>query len=292
MRAWARPLTGVAIIVVLGLQLGADPFIDGVRHLDAGALVLALGITALTTACCARRWSLLAEGLDVAVPLGAAYRACYRAQLLNATLPGGILGDVHRGVRHGRDSGALGRGLRSVVWDRVSGQVVQAALVVIALPFLPDPLRAWGLGLVVAVVAVAFLARSWLREQLRSLVGTAGLWPQVVLLSAVAALGHVVVFVVAARTAGVDLATYELVPLGLAVLLASAIPLSFAGWGPREGAAAWVFGAAGLGVAAGVEVAVVYGVMSLVATLPGLLALRPARAPRGGPAWASVPTSS
>ena len=70
------------------------------------------------------------------------------------------------------------------------------------------------------------------------------------------------------------------------------MPLSVAGWGPREGAAAWVFGAAGLGVAAGVEVAVVYGVMSLVATLPGLLALRPARATRGGPHWASGPTSS
>ena len=106
---------------------------------------------------------------------------------------------------------------------------------------------------------------------------------------------------VAARTAGVDSPAYELVPLALAVLLASAIPLSFAGWGPREGAAAWVFGAAGLGVAAGVQVAVVYGVMSLVATLPGLLVLRTARVParadqprptRGGPAWVSGPTSS
>jgi uncharacterized membrane protein YbhN (UPF0104 family) len=233
------------------------------------------------------------------VPFGTAYRACYRAQLLNATLPGGILGDVHRGVRHGRDSGAFGRGLSSVVWDRVSGQVVQAGLLMIALPFLPDSLRPWGVGMLVVVVAVGLVGREWLRERVRNLGGAAGVWPQVVLLSAVAALGHVVVFVVAARTAGVDLATYELVPLALAVLLASAIPLSFAGWGPREGAAAWVFGAAGLGVAAGVEVAVVYGVLSLVATLPGAFLLRsgrvPGRAPqptRGGPAWVSGPTSS
>ena len=44
---------------------------------------------------------------------------------------------------------------------------------------------------------------------------------------------------------------------------------SVAGWGPREGVAAWVLGAAGLGAQQGVATAVVYGVMVLVASLPG-----------------------
>jgi hypothetical protein len=68
----------------------------------------------------------------------------------------------------------------------------------------------------------------------------------------------------------------------LGVLLVSAIPLNIAGWGPREGAAAWVFGAAGLGAGVGLEVAVVYGVMALVATLPGALALWSGRLPVRG----------
>jgi hypothetical protein len=46
-----------------------------------------------------------------------------------------------------------------------------------------------------------------------------------------------------------------------------------AGWGPREGIAAGAFGAAGIGAGAGVETAVVYGVMVLVASLPGLVLL-------------------
>jgi hypothetical protein len=41
------------------------------------------------------------------------------------------------------------------------------------------------------------------------------------------------------------------------------------GWGPREGVTAWAFAAAGLGASRGVATAVVYGVMVLVATLPG-----------------------
>jgi hypothetical protein len=73
------------------------------------------------------------------------------------------------------------------------------------------------------------------------------------------------------------------------VLLASAIPLNVAGWGPREGAAAWVFGAAGLGAGVGLEVAVVYGVMALVATLPGAVALWSGRLSARAPEPVPVP---
>ena len=45
-------------------------------------------------------------------PSTGALAACYRAQFLNVTLPGGVLGDVGRGVRHGRGGGDVGRGLR------------------------------------------------------------------------------------------------------------------------------------------------------------------------------------
>jgi hypothetical protein len=63
-----------------------------------------------------------------------------------------------------------------------------------------------------------------------------------------------------------------MVPLALLALLAMVLP-GVAGWGPREGGAAWVFGAAGLGAGAGVATAVVFGVMALAASLPGALLL-------------------
>jgi glycosyltransferase 2 family protein len=284
----------VAILVVLGYRFGAEPFLDALRQTDVGALLVALAVTAATTWCCARRWSLLAQRLDVTVPVRSAYRACYRAQFLNVALPGGVAGDVHRGIRHGRDTRAMGRALKSVVWDRVTGQVVQVGLVVLAIPFLPSGLRVWALGVAtcLALFVVVF------RAEIRTVLGAPGVGSQVALLSALAAAGHVLVFVVAARTAGVTAPLHEVVPLALGVLLASAIPLNIAGWGPREGAAAWAFGAAGLGAGVGLQVAVVYGVMALVATLPGALMWGPASArpaenrTRGGSAWATGPTSS
>ena len=280
---WARIrlLAGIAILALLAVQLGAEPFVDGVRSTDATALLVALVVTAGTTWCCAWRWSLLSERLDVAVPVRTAYRSYYRSQLLNATLPGGILGDVHRGIDHGRSSGALGRGLRSVLWDRSSGQTVQIAMAVGALLLLPAAVRSdagWlllGIAAVVVVVAVVLPARvrRAVVAEVREVVAARAVLPRVVLASALAAAGHVVVFVVAARSVGVTAPLPELAALGLVVLVASALPLSVAGWGPREGAAAWIFGAAGLGTETGLSVAVAFGVVSLVATLPGLLNL-------------------
>ncbi len=51
------------------------------------------------------------------------------------------------------------------------------------------------------------------------------------------------------------------------------LPLNVGGWGPREGVTAWAFGAAGLGAGTGLSVAVVYGVLSFVASLPGVVVL-------------------
>ena len=51
-------------------------------------------------------------GLGVEVPLRDAVAAYYRSQFLNATLPGGVVGDVHRAVRHGRCRSCADRGVR------------------------------------------------------------------------------------------------------------------------------------------------------------------------------------
>ena len=60
---------------------------------------------------------------------------------------------------------------------------------------------------------------------------------------------------------------FRLLPLALLALLAMGLP-SVAGWGPREGAAAWTFAVAGLGAGAA-SAAVAYGALVLVASLPG-----------------------
>lgn len=302
-RSWMGPLVGLCIVALLVHRLGAGPFLDALHRLDVPSVAAAAAIAVLTTVCGAWRWVLVARGLGARLSLPAAVAASYRSQFLNVTLPGGVLGDVDRGVRHGRSGGDLGRGLRSVVWERTAGQVVLAVLTAGVLlvvpapagrtPGLPEPTEVLGVvALVVGTLALVLTigcASAWAAarrghhrgaDRTVRLLRAAGAdvragllgrhtWPGVVGSSTVVVLGHAATFVVAARAAGVTAPVTRLLPLALMVLVAMGIPLNVAGWGPREGAAAWVFGAAGLGAAGGVTTAVVYGVMALVSSLPG-----------------------
>ena len=288
--AWAR-LAGAAVtFTVLVWRLGTGPFLDGVRTVDGRALAAASGLAVLTTVCCAWRWKIVARGLGIDLPLPAAVAAYYRSLFLNVTLPGGVVGDVHRGVSHGRDVSDVGRGLRAVAWERSAGQAVQVILTVVVLLVLPSPVRSSmplvAIALVAAVVGVILVARGrpgggrsrWARVRsavagdIRDGLLARRAWLGIALASALVVGGHALTFLIAARTAGTTAPASRMLPLALLVMLAMVLP-SVAGWGPREGATAWVFGAAGLGADRGVATAVVYGVMVLVATLPGAVVL-------------------
>jgi glycosyltransferase 2 family protein len=289
--AWARLAGGAAILVVLVWRLGTGPFIDGLRTINARSLLAAAAIALVTTALSARRWTIVARGLGVGIPLPTAIAAYYRAQFLNTALPGGVLGDVHRGVRHGQDVGDVGRGLRAVAWERTAGQAMQAALTVCVLMVLPSPVRAAmpavlliaalaALGLVLIIRALPRRGSSRTARTLRAAEADVrdGLlpwpaWPRIAIASALAVAGYTTIFLVAARTAGTTASTLTLLPLAMLSLVAMAVPTNIGGWGPREGAAAWLFAAAGLGADQGVATATVFGVMVLVANLPGAIVL-------------------
>ena len=294
---WARLSAAAATLAFVVWRLGTGPFLDGVRAVDGRALLAAAAIGLLTTVCCAWRWTVVARGLGVRLSLPAAVAAYYRSVFLNLTLPGGVAGDVHRGVSHGRDVQDVGRALRAVAWERASGQVVQAALTIVVLLVLPSPVRSFmplvGVALAATTVGVVVVgrARAWSGRsrvaRLRNAVAADirdGLlhrkaFPAIALASALVVLGHAVTFVVAARAAGVTAPVSKLLPLVLLAMLAMVLP-SIAGWGPREGATAWVFGAAGLGAGRGAATAVVYGVIVLAASLPGALVLVAGWVPR------------
>lgn len=299
-RAWAcaRLAGAMAIAAVIVTRLGAGPFLTGLRSVSPGALAAACGIAVVTTSCCAWRWWLVARGLGVSLSLRAAITAYYRSQFLNGALPGGVLGDVHRGVRHGRDTGDLGRGLRAVLWERSAGQVVQVSVTVLALAAFASPVRA-AVPIAVPTVAVCVLAAllvvpvvprhrsSWwskarhtVAADLRAGVAARTVWPGVLCCSVVALAGHVATFLIAARAAGSTVPLARLLPLAMLVLLVAAVPANIGGWGPREGAAAWLFAAAGLGAAQGVAAGTAYGVLVTAASLPGAVILAASWMPR------------
>jgi uncharacterized membrane protein YbhN (UPF0104 family) len=282
-----RLAAGVAVLWFLWRQVGAAPFEDGLRAVTWQAILAAATLTALTTVCSAWRWRVVARALGVDIDLPAAAGAYYRSLFLNSVLPGGVLGDVHRAVTHGRRAGDVVLGLRAVAWERLWGQVIQAVVTVVVLLTLPSPVRpalpyvlagaaglAVGAALIVRRAArrgrprLARAARA-VSADLRCGLLAPEVWPQLTLSSVLVVAGHTVTFVIAARVAGCTAPLGELIALLMVVQTAVVIPLSIGGWGLREGAAAWAFAAAGLGAAAGVTIATLYAALMLAAVAPG-----------------------
>jgi glycosyltransferase 2 family protein len=242
-------------------------------------------------------------GFGVRLPWRDAIAAYYRSLFLNSTLPGGVVGDAHRAVRHGMDIGDVGLGVRAVVLERVVGLSVQVFLAVAVLWVFPSPARSFLPTVTVVVLttalAVVLVGRAlprlrWARWR-RALAAVRGdfragpfheacrngiwklftgrTWAGVLAASSGVVLGALATFLLAARTAGAVAPLVQLVPLTMLALLAMGLPVNVAGWGAREGAAAWAFGAAGLTAAQGVATAVTYGVLVLAASLPGAVVL-------------------
>jgi uncharacterized membrane protein YbhN (UPF0104 family) len=295
--AWVRMLGGAGILALLLWRLGTGAFLDGLRVIDGGTLLAAFAIGVATTVFSAWRWCLVARGLGLRLPLRSAIADYYKALFLNAALPGGVLGDVDRAVRHGKDEGDIGRGVRAVVLERTAGQVVLVSVGLAVLLTVPSPvlselhshveLVGVALAATLAAGAVLFLAcarlrrgtskwaraaRTGLTEIKQGLLAKRN-WPGIVAASTIVLAGHLATFVVAARAAGSTASLLRLAPLMLLALLAMSLPVNIGGWGPREAVTAWAFGAAGLSATQGLTIAVVYGLFAFVAALPGAIVL-------------------
>jgi uncharacterized membrane protein YbhN (UPF0104 family) len=275
---------GVGILGAIVAVTGGEPFLRGVAAVSAPAIAAAVLLAAAATAAAAWRWRILAGRLGLRLGWGQSVAAYYRSQFLNTVLPGGVVGDVERAITHGRSLDRVAQATRAVVAERTAGQAVQLVLAVVVVAsigfsaYAPAmALLLVSLGVVVALTAVAMLSgrfrRAIARELgiLRAAFRTVRTVLAVIAASVVVVTAHVVTFAVACAAAGVVASAEQVTLAAIAAVLASSLPLGIGGWGPREGAAAWAFGAVGLGAAAGITAATAYGVLVMIALAPGAL---------------------
>lgn len=257
---------------------------------------LALGLLALTvqTVLSALRWKLTARQFGIAIGARDAIAEYYLSQIVNQSLPGGMIGDAGRAVRSRDQAGLLAAG-QAVVFERLAGQIAMFTMLATAFLFtfaVPGGLD-WPQWLVVPVacfLAVGFavpplmigamslpgrigvIARRFGDVFHRALTRPEALPGQIVL-STGTTVCNLAAFAFCARAVGVDLsaaATAALVPL---ILLTMLIPFSISGWGLREGAAATLLPIAGVTASGGLAASVAFGLTLIVAVTPGFVLL-------------------
>ena len=221
-----------------------------------------------------------------------ALREYYLATFLNQILPGGVMGDVSRAWRHARSrgSGDTGPVVRAVILERASGQAVMA---IVATVSAVSVLLTLGVEPRLVLCAVAVLGGGvallllWLRRRPHASDTLAGrVWHDtyaalftgsafaIQLVSSVLIVAsYLLTYLVAAQAVGVETQVLTVLPLVAPVLVTMLLPVTVAGWGVREGAAAALWSSIGLTAVEGVVVSIGYGLLVLLTSLPGAVVL-------------------
>ncbi|MEM7709566.1 MAG: lysylphosphatidylglycerol synthase transmembrane domain-containing protein, partial [Pseudomonadota bacterium] len=273
----------VSVALVGALLWVTDPgaAVARLRDADPGWLLAAAAMLTAQTVLMAVRWRLTAARLGLRIGFRRAVGEYYLGQAVNTTLPGGVVGDAARAVRT-REAGLV-RAAHAVMIERLAGQSALLCIasvgfaVALLLPGGP-PWPAWtGLAVIAALAGagLAGLAVRHVAPGFAAAARTALLTPSALIRHAALgfpiALLNLVAFAACARATGTVFpaeAVFTLIPL---VLTAMLIPLSIAGWGWREGAAAALFPLIGAAPAAGVAAGLAFGLVLLAVSLPGLL---------------------
>ena len=301
-RRWVvRLCVSFGLLIALARWLEVSEIADRLAQMRPFWIGLALVLSVVQVAASAWRWRFTAGRLGIELPFSIAMREYYVAMFLNQVIPGGVVGDVSRAWRHARAQSLLrsasGPAVRAVILERASGQVVMAMVALLSVVSLPLGLGVtwwWGV-LAVGVVVSGFwywvrdlndtslAGRFWRDARLALFAGLA--FPLQFASSVLVVATYLTTYVIAARAIGVETPLLVLAPLVAPVLLTMLIPVTVAGWGLREGAAALLWGMAGLTAVDGVAISVAYGLLVLLSTLPGGFVLAVGSAGTGRESW-------
>jgi uncharacterized membrane protein YbhN (UPF0104 family) len=281
---------GVQVAVLVGLSALLWQAADGraaleqLRRADLHWLFAAVVLLSVQTVLSAQRWRVTAAQLGLKIAPYSALKEYYLAQVVNQSLPGGVLGDAGRALRS-RGQAGLAVAAQAVVFERVAGQLglltvlafgAVLGLLVPAVLNWPDGLGQAVLGVVaVAVLCSVFGALSSAVRRFARQFAIAVWAPPVrmrqIVLSLATALCNVAAFACCAFAIGVSMPAVAIATLVPLILFAMVLPLSVAGWGLREGAAALLFPVMGATAAAGLATSIAFGLVFLLTTLPGIL---------------------
>jgi len=310
-----RLLVSVACIGAMMWWVGPDLIVSHLRRVGAASFCLSALLVLLLAIPHALRWRIINQVSGADRSVGWTLRGVLLGQFFNQLLPSMIGGDVARAWYAARGGVPLAAAIRSVLIDRVCGAVVTLLLSVCVLPLwfqLPGgrPL-AWTIA-VLGVAGFSGLALMMVIDRL--LVSRGSIEPShalphrvfwrlvgqvielgpmaraaltrllVLFYSALALAATISLFYLDARLLGLDIGPLALI-MGIPPTIAIAmVPISFAGWGIREGVLIAVLHPLGVPADAALALSVLYGLtVSVAAAVAGGLS-----ALSGGARWLSL----
>lgn len=286
-----RLVVTVGILVLIFRSVDLDGVASTLRNTDPIWLIAALALQLLSQLVAAYRWRTVMVALDYGMDTGFYLRSFFKGTFFNQGLPTSIGGDAIRVLDVAREGHRKRDAFSGVLVDRglgVAGLLfLNLAANAIKPDLLPDEVF-WALnGIVLAGIGgfiifwqlhrfgtlqrlrlgyPLFVLSSRLATVLR---GDRRLPQQAALSIVVHLLSMLSVFCVG-RGVGLDYDLLTFLVIVPPVILLTIVPISMAGWGVREGAMIGLFTLIGAPKAAVLSMSILYGLVLIAASLPGL----------------------
>ena len=280
----------LGLFYALVMQIDLNATVGLMAATDWRSVLGIVGVMVLQVIVAVFRWYriMISKGVQISVRRSARY--FWLGLFFNQLLPSSIGGDAIRGYCLVRDGQSVGRATLSVLLDRILGMAGLVVLIALAIPYamnlIKNPEMQWGMMSALLVVIAGFIAilfidiftrrfSSWrvmkglttLASDARQLLGSRqGLFSVLIHILSIVVVG----MLSSALSIKVDwIALTIIVPI---TTLLITIPLSIAGWGVREGVMVVGLGYVGIAPEEALALSILYGLLTLVVALPGVLA--------------------
>jgi uncharacterized protein (TIRG00374 family) len=288
-----KTLVSGGLIIWLLNKIDVAKVWEVIQELPIWILAITLGVIWLTLVAIAKRWQLVARLGGIDAPLPSLTEATFIGAFFNQFLPSSVGGDFFRIFSVRRHGASLNGAITSVFLDRLFGFISLGLLCLLAIPaegkillnsdlkwpflvtmFLLTSVFAGGLMLLLVPTKwhSFFLIRPFhsVIEVIQRSFQQKGLFLAMLLTSFGASILVILGLQVLMFGFDIPLTWGQGAAILPVVMLLTSLPISFAGWGLREGAIIIALGVYGVPQETALALSLVYGVLQLFSAIPGL----------------------
>tara|TARA_Y100001970_G_scaffold227750_1_gene281879 strand:- start:344 stop:1033 length:690 start_codon:yes stop_codon:yes gene_type:complete len=211
----------------------------------------------------------------------------YISSFINNILPGGVVGDIYRAYC-ARESNSsvidLSKSVQGIVFERLSGQIMMFFIFLFSLTlfFLINAKYVAFLYTVIPVILIILIIYIITKTiyfnkfqpnevviNFKRIFSGIIFWNHTII-SFFVVLSYIIVYIISAEALGLSIDYFSFFVFTPIVLFSMTLPVSIGGWGVREGTALLIAFLLGLSASSSISVAIMYGILNLFCSLPGL----------------------
>tara|TARA_B100000586_G_scaffold77437_1_gene54435 strand:+ start:14346 stop:15239 length:894 start_codon:yes stop_codon:yes gene_type:complete len=258
-----------------------------INIIDYKYIILIIGISFGQHLLSAYRWMYVSKFTNLNINFKNSLKYYYIAGFMNNILPGGIPGDLYRiycTSDNKKEIFKMGKSFQSVIFERLSGQIMLFFVFIASLTiyFLTNQKYIAFLYLILPTALIFFLMKYLIKYNIKKYFGTKDItknfhmlftgpifWNHIILSFFVVA-SYILIYIISAISLGLEIDYLAFLVFTPIILFSMTLPVSIGGWGVREVTALLVSFLIGLSASASISVSIIYGILNLICSLPGL----------------------